>query len=146
MRFIRVVAVAAMVTGFAGTASAQEAVIKLRQALMEVNQQSAGLAVNMIREQIPYDAQQLATAMLAISQSSHLFPTLFPDGSNVAPSKATPALWENRSEFESIAAKMVADAAAAAEAAAQGPEAFRAAFGDVGDNCQTCHEKYRQEN
>jgi cytochrome c556 len=38
---------------------------------------------------------------------------------------------------------MIADANAAADAAAQGVEAFKTAFNTVGGNCQSCHQEFR---
>ena len=38
---------------------------------------------------------------------------------------------------------MAVDAKAASDAAASGLDAFKTAMGPVGQNCQSCHEKYR---
>jgi cytochrome c556 len=46
-------------------------------------------------------------------------------------------------DFKMHAAQLGTDAKAAADAAAQGEDAFKAAFGAVGGDCGACHKKYR---
>ena len=56
---------------------------------------------------------------------------------------AGPEIWKDKAGFKALNLKMSADAKAAADAAAQGKDAFAKAFAAVGQNCQGCHEKYR---
>ncbi len=46
-------------------------------------------------------------------------------------------------EFSAKGDKLAADASAAATVASKGPDAFKAAFGEVVKNCKGCHEVYR---
>jgi cytochrome c556 len=69
---------------------------------------------------------------------------LFPDSTKTGETKAGAAIWEDAAGFEALSKKMVVDATAAADAAAKGLDAFKAAMGPVGQNCQACHQKYRQ--
>jgi cytochrome c556 len=73
------------------------------------------------------------------------FPALFPPGSENIQDRASPEIWKNPDDFKARAAKLEADAKAAAAAADQGIEAFKTAFNTMGGNCQGCHEKYRAE-
>jgi cytochrome c556 len=132
-------------TGAAGIALAQQAdIIKLRQRIMDTNGQAAKVAVGMLKGEIPYDATIAASAALSISHDLDVFPNLFPAGSDQGETKASPDIWTNMDDFKAIAAKMVSDAKAAADAAAQGKDAFSQAFDAVGGDCKACHEKYRK--
>ncbi|HZP21032.1 MAG TPA: cytochrome c [Bauldia sp.] len=147
MRIRLGLAVVALATTAATFAFAQEEVIKLRQKVMDVNGQAAGVAVGMIRGQIPFDPVVAAAVARSIASDNEIFPDLFPAGSDKSEgettTKAAPAIWENMADFKAISVKMVADATAAAKAAAQGKDAFAAAFNAVGQNCGACHSKFR---
>ena len=131
----------------ATAAWAQEDVIKLRQRMMDVNGQAAGVAVGMIKGSIPFDPVVAAAAAKSIADDNATFPDLFPVGSDKdegdTKTKAAPAIWTNNADFRAISAKMVKDATAAAAAAGKGQEAFAAAFEAIGQNCGACHKTYR---
>lgn len=138
-------AVLLIATGAAvGLAVAQPDIIVLRQQLMKTNGQAAKVAVGMIRGDIPFDATVAAAAAASIAHDNTVFPELFPAGSETGETKAGEAIWSDVAGFKAASAKVVTDANAAAAAAAQGKDAFAAAFGAVGQDCQACHEKYRK--
>jgi cytochrome c556 len=122
----------------------QDDIIKMRQRLMDSNGQAAKVAVGMIRGEIPFDATVAAAVVTSISHDNAVVFDLFPDGSDKGDTKAGPEIWKNKADFKALSLKMVADAKAAADAAAKGKDAFAQAFQAVGQNCQACHEKYRQ--
>ena len=71
---------------------------------------------------------------------------MFPKGSETGgETAAKPEIWDNKAEFESIAKDLQSATAKAAAAAAGGLDAFKVAFGGVGKNCKSCHEKFRFE-
>jgi cytochrome c556 len=125
-------------------------IIVLRQRLMAADGQAAALAVAMIRGQIAFDPIMAATVATIISHANSVVPDLFPDGSDKGsgvdgkPTAASPDVFKDKAGFKALALKMAADAKAAADAAPQGKDAFAKAFVTVGQNCQNCHEKYRQ--
>jgi cytochrome c556 len=125
-------------------------IIVLRQRLMDADGQAAALAVAMIRGQTPYDPALAATAATIISHVYSNMADLFPNGTDQGtgidgkPTKAGPDIWKDMAGFKALNAKMSSDAKAAADAAAKGKDAFAQAFQAVGQNCQSCHEKYRQ--
>ena len=125
-------------------ADIKEDVIKMRQRLMDANGQAAKVAVTMARGDAPFDATIAAAVLLSISHDNDVLPNLFPAGTETGETKAGPAIWSDNAGFKALSAKMVTDAKAAADAAAQGIDAFKKAMGPVGQNCQACHEKYRQ--
>ena len=148
MRKTLVVAIAgalaagAMVGG-ATIALAQADVIKERQALMKANGGAAKQAVELFSGAKPYDAAAAAAAAEAIATDMEKFPTLFPEGSDQGETTASPAIWQKMDDFKALAAKTVTDSRAAAAAAPQGADAFKAAFAAVGGDCQSCHEQFR---
>ena len=119
-------------------------IIKMRQRLMDSNGQAAKVAVSMIRGELPFDATIAAAVANSISHDNAVVFDLFPDGSDKGETKAGPAIWSDKAGFKALSLKMVTDAKAAADAAAKGKDAFVEAFTAVGQNCQACHEKYRQ--
>jgi cytochrome c556 len=124
-------------------------VIVLRQRLMDADGQAAALAVAMVRGQVPFDPAMAATAATIISHVYTNMADLFPAGTDKGlgyngPTKASPEIWKDNAGFKALNQKMIGDAKAAADAAAKGKDAFAQAFTVVGQNCQSCHEKYRQ--
>jgi cytochrome c556 len=125
-------------------------IIVLRQRLMDADGQAAALAVSMIRGQLPYDPAMAATAATVISHVYSNMADLFPAGTDKGqgidgkPTKAGPEIWKDMAGFKALNQKMSSDAKAAADAAAKGKDAFAQAFSAIGQNCQACHEKYRQ--
>ena len=72
-------------------------------------------------------------------------PTRFPPGSDQGDTRALPALWNERANFETINNTMVNQLQALRTAAASGDSAaFAAAYGQTGQTCGTCHRPYRQ--
>jgi cytochrome c556 len=118
--------------------------IPARQEIMKENGAAMKAASAMAKGEAPYNETEAAGAMAIIKDNMEEFPTLFPEDSKEGgDTRALPAIWENKADFEAKAAKLAQDAAAAEQAAAQGQEAFAAALGQVGSNCGGCHETYR---
>ncbi len=128
---------------FAGGAFAADDPIQARRDIMHNNQEAAKTVFMMIQGQVPYDAAQAAAAMKALQDDMAVFPTLFPEGSDKGKTQASPAIWQNMEDFKAHAAKLAADAKVAEAAAPDGLDAFKAAAGAVGGDCNGCHELYR---
>ena len=127
----------------AGFAYAQADAIQQRQALMKSNGAQAGTLNKMVKGETPFDAAAAKAAFETIAQNITTFPTLFPAGSDVGETKAGPAIWTDKAGFEAAAAKLKADATAAA-ASATTLDALKAAFPTVGADCGACHQAYRK--
>lgn len=143
MKLIIPVVAACAVAGFTATVLAQADVIAERKALMRANGAAAKTASEMISGAKPYDAAAAALAARTIAEDMDKFPTLFPEGSDQGDTSAAPAIWEKMDAFKAAAAKAANDARVAETAAAQGLDAFKMAFADVGENCQSCHGEFR---
>jgi cytochrome c556 len=92
-----------------------------------------------------YDAAAAKKSMETIAAAIATFPSLFPPGSENVKDEAAPTIWSDPEGFKAAAAKLETDAKAAAAAADQGLDAFKAAFNTVGEDCGGCHQKYRQK-
>ena len=131
----------------AGAAAlAEDDPIAARQQLMKTNNASAKIAFGMASGKAPYDPAAAAAAMQAIASDMEQFVTLFPEGSTSDQSHASPDIWTNMDDFRALAAKLGTDATAAAAAAPNGVDAFKTALNAVGDDCASCHKKYRVAN
>lgn len=141
MRFgVALVAISVILTG---VAVGQDDPIAARQQLMKMNGAASKIAFDMVQGKTPFDAAKAAEAMNVILSDIEEFPTLFPEGSDVGDTKASPDIWTNMDDFKALAAKLATDASAAAAAASEGPEAFKVAFSEVGADCGACHRQYR---
>lgn len=125
-----------------GAGIAQDA-ISQRKATMKSFGGSAKAGSDMVKGTVPFDAAKAEQAMGTIASGAATIPKLFPAGSDSGETRASPKIWQDRAGFEANATKLATDAAAAQKAAATGAEAFKAAFGNVAKNCDSCHETYR---
>ena len=125
-----------------GVGIAQDA-IGQRQAAMKSLGGSAKAGSDMNKGTVPFDAKKAADAMDTIATGAATLVKLFPAGSDSGETRASPKIWQDAKGFEANAAKLATDAAAAQKAAATGADAFKAAFGNVVKNCDSCHETYR---
>ena len=116
---------------------------KQREADMKAIAGATKTAAGMASGKVAFDAVAAKKAMDVIAAKATEFPSLFPEGSEKADNRASPAIWQNKADFEAHAKKLADDATAAGTAAEQGADAFKTAFAAVGGNCQSCHQSYR---
>ena len=136
--FLAIVAIAS------GIAFADDNPVVVRQQLMKQNGEAAKLGYQMIKGKVPFDAAAAATAMNQIATDMETFPSLFPPGADKGlKTTASPDIFANIDEFKALAAKLGADAKAAAAAAASGPDVFAVAFDAIDQDCGGCHRKFR---
>ncbi len=96
--------------------------------------------------EIAWDAAAAEAALVVIADNGRVFLTLFPEGSETGhETRALPAIWERWDVFEKDTNDMVAAAEAAIPATAEGLDAFRASFRDLGGTCRACHTDFRAE-
>ncbi|TWG93358.1 cytochrome c556 [Mesorhizobium sp. J18] len=122
--------------------------IAVRQALMESNAASAGVAAAMLKGEMDYSPVVAKAAINALHATALAFGDYFPEGSETGgDTTASPKIWENMEGFQEAVTKFQTDSAAAAEASGKdGPadlEAFKAAITPVLGNCRGCHEDFR---
>lgn len=117
-----------------------------RWELMDEIGAKAKLMGDMVKGETPYDAAAVNEALLVLIDHGERFTELFPEGSETGhDTRALPAIWENKADFEQKAEDLVTAAAAAQGPAAEGLESFATAFRAIGQTCRACHTEYRAE-
>jgi cytochrome c556 len=137
--WIVVVAVVASSTA----ARAQQELIDLRQRVMDVNAAVVTLTTAMIESSVPFDVEVARAALRSLAHDLEVFPLYFPPGSDKGETKAAPAIWSDMDGFKAAAAKLAADASAAADTLATLDDLVIAMVGTISSDCGSCHAKYR---
>jgi cytochrome c556 len=88
----------------------------------------------------PYDAAIVDQNTAAMATAFEKFGTLFPAGSETASKAASPDIWANMDDFNTL--RTNAQTAAIA-VKTSGEAGFKAAFGELAASCKACHTKYR---
>lgn len=138
--------VAAAVGIVATTASATDDPIETRKQLMQANGASMGEAQAMLKGEVEFDARLAMAALQSFEAVGYAFGDYFPEGSDQGETRASPKIWEEMDEFQQYVANLREDAAAGVAAKPESLEAFQTAIAAVGENCQQCHEEFREEN
>ena len=136
----------AVAVGLVATAAiAVEDPILTRKKLMQANGGAAGAAQAMIKGETPFSPAVAASALRTFNAVAYSFGDYFPEGSDQGETRASPKIWEDMAGFQAVLAEFQADTDAARQADPQTLEAFQAAMGEIGQNCQNCHQNYREE-
>ena len=92
------------------------------------------------------DLRRTVAGARMLAAWAEAIPSMFPAASNVAPTRATSAVWDDPDGFAERAEEYRAAAMALANAAQQGDrEAANTAFFEMAAACQTCHQGYREQ-
>ncbi|MCW3847937.1 cytochrome c [Sphingomonas sp. LB-2] len=91
------------------------------------------------------DVKTQAFAARSIAGWAAAVPGMFPEGSDVPPSGALPAVWSDAPGFAAKAAAYQAAATKMADAAKAGDkDGFAAAWAETRTTCQGCHDSYKK--
>lgn len=145
MRRLFIGLVAAAVGVVATAASATDDPIATRKNLMQINGAGMGAVQGMVKGEIPFDARIAMAALQGFEGVGYAFGDYFPEGSDQGETRASPAIWEEMEEFQQYVADFREDAAAAVAAKPESLEALQGVLGAIGENCQQCHEEFREE-
>lgn len=116
----------------------------VRQALMKEIGEATGTLARMAKGEVAYEQAAAIDALETINANVEDFVNHFPEGSESGfETEADPAIWQNRTAFESRAQTLADRTASAIEASPDSVDAFRGVFGPVGQACQACHEDFR---
>ena len=119
-----------------------------RQAVLKVIGWNIGPMAGMVREQIPYDAEQfqLRADRLAF-MSTMLVDSFRPDTTDfLVETEALDGIWDDFGEFEQLGDAMQEKAMALNEVAKGGDfDAVKGAFVELGQSCKNCHDKFRED-
>ena len=138
-----------LVAGAPDTALAQSPgkVIKERQALMQSNNKNF-LMINAFVKSGKGSAADMAAAGRQVASNAARIPGLFVKGTSlkdgVGKTRAKPAIWAKRADFEAAAGKLKAAGENLAKVAAGGDAgAIKSAGGAVMKSCGGCHNSFR---
>ena len=135
---------AAVVAAFAATAVvAQGDPIAARKGLMKGIGGENRNATEMLDGKQPFDLAKAKAVFTTMSGNADKMAPLFPENSKSGDTAALPAVWENKADFDAKMAKFSADAKAAATKTTDAAS-FKAAIGEVRQNCGGCHKMYRK--
>ena len=152
-RVLRIIAPALLVALAASGAQAQgqpskaEQAIKYRKAVYQVIAWNFAPMGAMAQGKIPYDAAEFELRAARVAALAPMVGESFTaDTNGVAGSKAKPAIWSSRADFDAKMKDLV-DRTAALARAAQGGDAAKAkaAFLDAAGTCKACHDEYKAD-
>ena len=136
-------AVAIGLLAAAGSATAADP-IETRQTIMSSVGAAAKVSGEMAKGEIPYNTDVAMSAFATMAAAGLSYTAFFPEGSEAGgDTRAKETIWTDREGFVAASEKLAADASAAIEAKPADLDAFKVAFGNVAQNCQSCHEDYR---
>lgn len=144
MSLTRLTIMAAAVFALDVTAVAQQDPIGTRKTLMKSSNDNARNMVGMVRGTMPFDAAKVGAAFDQWADIAHKYPALFPDDTKTGDTRATPAVWGERSKFEAAIAKFAKDVADTRASAVRDLDGLKSAMAVVGKNCGDCHETFRR--
>jgi cytochrome c556 len=135
---------ASLVLFSAGALAQNTAIIKERKDHFKAMADAVKPTGAMMKGEADFDLAAVKNAIKVIQEKAPLLSPLFPDDSKEGEkTRALPAIWENKADFEERFKKL-ADAAKAAETSITDEDSFQNVWGDVVGNCGGCHKKYRQ--
>jgi cytochrome c556 len=122
--------------------------LSYRQSLFAILGANFGPMSSMIKGEIPWDDKRFQGFAEDLAMASELdFMRGFPDGSQSGQTRAKPAIWNNKADFE---AKLndLRDAAAelAQVAAGDDKKAIMEQFKTTGGTCKACHDDYKSKD
>tara|TARA_R110002049_G_scaffold95227_4_gene233887 strand:- start:25 stop:471 length:447 start_codon:yes stop_codon:yes gene_type:complete len=116
-----------------------------RQAAMKAMGGSLRVVGGMAQGAVPFDADTLATTLATMQAAAETAQGAFPAEPDVSEnSKALAAIWEDREDFDMRLQTLVDTFTTAAANPPADAAALGALLGQVGPQCQTCHQNYRQ--
>ncbi len=123
-----------------------EDAIKYRKSGMFVMSTHFGRVAAMANGRVPFDAKVAADNAEIAALMSKLPFAGFVNGTDKGDTKAKPEIWAEKDKFLAGATKMQDELAKLNVAAKGGSlDAIKAAAGDVGKSCKSCHDDYRKE-
>jgi cytochrome c556 len=140
------IAVAGLIALSATAVLAQSNVVEQRQSLMkEMGQQTRPIG-GMLRGQEPFDLAKVQSGLKVFAENPKKALPLFPENSkNAEKTDALPAIWENKSRFESVMSKLSQDAQTAMTNI-KDEASFKTEMPKVLQNCGACHNDFRKKS
>ena len=129
----------------AGPTPAERA-IEYRQAVYKIVAGNFGPLSQIAQGKAEFKAENVARQATRLSQIATFVGDAYPDVSKEGKTRALPAIWTNRKEFDQIVSDFVThtkNLADVAENSSSNGDEFKAAVAAVGNDCKSCHDKFR---
>lgn len=118
--------------------------VKYRQAGFHVLSTHVQRAGAMAKGDVAFDKAAAEANAALIELLSRQLAGAFPPGSDMAPSKAKPEVWQDAAQFRTHSDQWQGAAAKLSSAARSGDaNAFKTAFNALAQTCKACHDGYR---
>lgn len=140
------IAMAVVLLG-AGVAGAQQDVVATRIQLMKSNAKSMyGNFNRMVKGAKPYDQATVDASLAQLEVAVKKLPTLYPESTKSVQTDekyaASSKIWDNKADFESHITKL-GKVIANHKGKINSLDALKAAYPQISDSCDGCHETYR---
>jgi cytochrome c556 len=126
--------------------SAADKAIEYRQAVYKIIGGNFPALAQAAQGKAEFKPEVAAKQATRVAQLAAIGVDAYPDLSKDGKTRALPAIWANRKEFDALAAEFVRHTQTLAEVTANSSSAgeeFKAAVAAVGNDCKTCHDKFR---
>ncbi len=131
-----------LVAGLSFAHSGATGMVKDRMNMMKDMGEAMKEMAAMLRGKTVYDAERVKKLATDMQAHSEHIPKMFPKGSNTKPSEAKGTIWTEPEGFVK-SAKALGDYAGTLAGYSGDQAAAKAAFGDIGKTCKSCHTDYR---
>ena len=136
---------AAGATAPAGPTPAERA-IEYRQAVYKIVAGNFGPLAQAAQGKADFKPDSAAKNAQRLAQIATFVGDAYPDISKEGKTRALPAVWTNRAEFDALVKDLVAhtkNLSEVTENSASAGDEFKAAVAQVGNDCKSCHDKFR---
>lgn len=136
--------VAALILGATSVAAQNVDVVKERiDHFKEIGDAAKPIGA-MFKGEAEFELATVQAALKLFQEKAAVLPDLFPDDSKTgADTRALPAIWDDKADFNDRFKKL-AESAKAAEPAITDADSFPGVWKEVSANCSGCHKKYRK--
>ena len=134
-------------TAPAGPTPAERA-IEYRQAVYKVVAGNFGPLSQVAQGKAEFKGDSAGKQATRLAQIATFVGDAYPDVSKEGKTRALPAIWSNRKEFDQIVADFTAHTKTLAEVVENSSSAgdeLKAAVAAVGNDCKACHDKFRSK-
>ncbi len=125
-----------------------ERAIEYRQAVFKIVGGNFGPLSQVAQGKAEFKAETAARQASRLAQIATFIGDAHPDISKEGETRALPAIWSNRKEFDQIVQDFTAHTKALAEVtenSSSAGEEFKGAVAAVGNDCKSCHDKFRSK-
>ena len=131
----------------AGPTPAERA-IEYRQAVYKIVAGNFGPLSQVAQGKADFKAESAGRQATRLAQIATFVGDAYPDISKEGKTRALPAIWSNRKEFDQIVADFATHTKTLAEVVENSSSAgdeLKAAVAAVGNDCKACHDKFRSK-